>query len=118
MTPELPFIRHLAARGDPGTQPRRLRGDGRTVVTYSSTRLLFRADAFEGLPPDGIVLIYIRPKGQPPFAVAMTRAEAEREFANVFETSSWRDHGNYHYATFPQRASRYIVAKGPRSAGR
>ena len=118
MIRNLPLVRHLASLGDPGTQPRLVQREGVTVVMYSSTRLLFRADAFEQLPPDGILLVHIRPNGQRPFAVAVTRREAEREFVNVFRSRSWKEHGYYHYPTFPERAAQYIVPTGPKAVSR
>jgi hypothetical protein len=111
---EHPFVSELLARSDPGTIPvTETRGDI-VVVTYSSTRLTFRRDAFRKLPAGGVLLIRVRPKSQTPYDVAMTREDFEGNFHNIIASDSWRERGIYDCKNPPPAARAYLrLAESP-----
>jgi hypothetical protein len=105
----LEAARTLAAGPDPGTNPVFCMLDDRPAVTYSATRLTFKRDALERLPAHGVVIVYIRPAGETPFAVALTRADAERDFPSVFTSGSWGKDRYYNWTEFPEAARKYVL---------
>ena len=106
-----PAVQKLVSRGDPGTRPQRVHIGGKVLVTYSSTRVNMKRDAWELLPDDGIFVQWIRPKGQEPWAFALTRQELERTFGEITESDSWDDPKVrcYHFPLLPPAARAYRV---------
>jgi len=106
-----PAVLKLVTRGDPGTKPRRVHIGGKVLVTYSSTRVNMKRDAWDMLPDDGIFVQWIRPKGQAPWAIALTRQELERTFGEITESESWDDPKVrcYHFPLLPPAARAYRV---------
>jgi len=78
------------------------------IVSYTSTRLLFRADVFEFLPPNGRAHI-----GTPLGTYEISKAEFDTDFPNVRKSRSYRgSRGHYHYPVPPKRALKYLKS-GP-----
>jgi hypothetical protein len=105
-----PAVRELVARGDPGTRPRLQRVLGASLVAYSSTRVFMKRDAWELLPADGILVQWVRPTGEKPWAIALTRAELERVFGEVRESASWDEARCYHFPDVPQATAAFRVS--------
>ncbi len=72
------------------------------MVTYTFSRLGFRADIIEPLNDDESFEI-VTPDG----TYVMTKGQFYDTFANVTKTMSYRERGLYHYPTIPQKALRY-----------
>jgi len=72
-------------------------------VHYRSTRLTFRREQIESLPPDGLVTIET-PKG----TFEMTRSQFETDFPKVINSASYSRAGVYHYPTVPGKAMKYL----------
>ncbi len=79
------------------------------LVAYSSTRVHMKRDAWEMLPPDGILVQYIRPKGVAPWAIAMTLGELQDVFGEVTESESWEEKRCYHFPNVPLAAESFRV---------
>ncbi|RYZ13049.1 MAG: hypothetical protein EOO70_08835, partial [Myxococcaceae bacterium] len=75
------------------------------VAHYSSTRLHFDAATIEPLGSDDPFRV-----DTPHGSFQMTKAEFYETFANVVQTSSYREAGNYHYSKTPKKALRFLVA--------
>lgn len=101
-----------------GTSPRRIEARDVPIVCYSSRRLTFKRSALEQLPPEGILLVRVEPRADPPYAVALTRAEFEQVFANVVSSESWARRGIYDLNSFPERARPFLVGDAKPSIGR
>jgi hypothetical protein len=69
-------------------------------------------DAWEMLPPDGVLLMRVEPAGGPPFVLALTADELEAVFGEVRATASWRDARCYHFPTEPPAARAFVVNIG------
>ncbi len=110
-----PAVLELVGRGDPGTRPRLHIVQGRTIVAYSSTRVFMKRDAWEMMPADGLLVQWIRPKGETPWAIAFTRAELEDVFGEVQESESWEEARCYHFPQVPEatRSFRVLSASSP-----
>ncbi|MFT4628275.1 MAG: hypothetical protein ACI8PZ_006970 [Myxococcota bacterium] len=104
-----PAVRALLSRGDPGTQPRRHIVAGTELVAYSATRVHMKRDAWELLSPDGILVQWIRPKGEAPWAIALSYAELLDVFGEVRESASWDAVRCYHFPSTPTAASAFRV---------
>ncbi len=104
-----PAVLRLIAQGDPGTLPVRKHIGGLELVTYSSTRVYMKRDAWEMLPEDGVLVQWIRPQGEVPWAIALTRRELERTFGEVRESASWDDVRAYHFPVEPPAAKSFRV---------
>jgi len=104
-----PAVLKLVARGDPGTRPCRVRIGDALLVTYSSTRVYMKRDAWEMMPDDGIFVQWIRPRGVEPWAIALTRRELERTFGEVAESESWENPRCYHFPILPPAAKSFRV---------
>jgi hypothetical protein len=111
-----PEIQAMADGPDPGTQPRRRVLGRNVVVTYSSTRVLLRRDAWEMLAPGDVLVQRIRPKGEPHWTIALTLEELERSFSGVKETGSWDDPRCYHFPKVPRAALSFVVGAAPSGA--
>jgi hypothetical protein len=108
---ELPEVLALAAGSDPGTTPRIVRRAGRTLAHYSRTRMYLDRDAWEALTSeDDVLVLRIRPKGDVPFTVALTRRELERVFGSVRETASWDRVRCYHFPMLPPAVEAFRVS--------
>lgn len=75
---------------------------------YRSTRLTFRREQIESLPPDGLVTIET-PKG----TFEMTRSQFdpeqfETDFPKVISSASYSRAGVYHYPSVPGKAMKYL----------
>ena len=109
-----PAVLRLVAQGDPGTRPVRKHIGGMVIVTYSSTRVYMKRDAWEMLPADGVLVQWIRPAGESPWAIALTRRELERAFGEVEESESWDTVRGYHFPIEPPAAKAFRVREpGP-----
>jgi hypothetical protein len=106
-----PAVLKLVERGDPGTRPRRVHIGGTVLVTYSSTRVNMKRDAWEMMDEGDLFVQWIRPKGQQPWAIALTRRELERTFGEITESESWDDPKVrcYHFPLLPPAATAYRV---------
>lgn len=81
-----------------------------TIPCYRSKQLRFLREVIEPLASHDCFRV-ITPKGTFQF----TRAQFEEEFANVVESSSYRDGGVYHYPITPERALKYLISGPPPS---
>lgn len=111
-----PAVLALVARGDPGTRPVRVHIGGKVLVAYSSTRVYMKRDAWELLPEDGILVQWIRPAGDQPWAIALTQRELLRSFGEVQESASWDDPAvrGYHFPVQPPAARSFRVREPAR----
>ncbi len=71
---------------------------------YSSSHLTFRRDLIEPLA-DADWFEVLTPAGK----FRMTRADFHANFAEVVNSSSYRDRGQYHYPMIPYKAFRFLV---------
>lgn len=104
-----PAVLELLSRGDPGTRPKVHFVKRTRLVAYSSTRVFMKRDAWEMLPADGILVQWIRPSGETPWAIAMTRTELEDVFGEVQESDSWEEARCYHFPQVPPAARAFRV---------
>lgn len=104
-----PVIRTVAEEPDPGSEPARREIYGRTIITYSRTRLYFDRNAWDALPAKGVLVLRIRPRKQKAFALALTKWEMETCFGEVCQTKSWERHRCYHFAMLPPAAEAFRV---------
>jgi len=109
-----PAVLEFVGRGDPGTRPRLHVVQGQPIVAYSSTRVFMKRDAWEMLPLDGILVQWIRPSGETPWAIAMTRAELEDVFGEIQESESWDEARCYHFPQVPPAALSFRVLSAAR----
>lgn len=72
------------------------------TVHYSATRLTFKRDVIEPLANDDVIIIDTR-EG----AFKMTKADIYRDFANVIQSASYQEKGNYNYQKLPEKAYRF-----------
>ncbi len=108
-----PEILALADGPDPGTRPRRRALGRNVVVTYSATRVNLKRDAWEMLAPGDVLVVRIRPQGEPHWTIAMTLDELEHSFGEIKQTASWDDPRRYHFPNVPQAALSYVVGSAP-----
>jgi hypothetical protein len=113
-----PAVLALAAGPDPGTKPMRHEAGGRVLVHYSRPRVHLDRGAWEQLPPDGVLVMRVRPANEVAYTLAMTRDELEAVFGPVRETTSWAEDRCYHFPKSPAavHAFRVEVAPGPRTS--
>lgn len=104
-----PVVHRLVAAPDPGVDPRAHKLAGRTYVVYSRTRVYFDRVAWEMLPPDGVLVMRVRPTGGRPWAIAMTLGELERSFGEVRESASWDRVLCYHFPSEPPAVQAFVV---------
>jgi len=74
-------------------------------VTYTSSRLRFKASVIEPLRPSNSFRV-VTPAG----TFQMTKADFHRDFDNVTASSSYRDKGDYNYKDIPAKALKYLVS--------
>ena len=77
-------------------------------VSYDFSRLCFKADVIEPLRDKDSFRV-VTPVG----TFQMTKREFYQDFANVVRSRSYQEGGIYHYPTVPQKALKYLVARGP-----
>ena len=107
-------MRKFLDRGDPGTQPKCHIVEGLEIVAYSSTRVFMKRDAWEMLSPEGVLVQWIRPKGEEPWAIALTASELEQVFGEVRESASWGEARCYHFPQVPEAARSFrVMAASP-----
>ena len=87
----------LLERGDPGPLPVVHHVLGRRIVAWSSTRVHMKRDGWELVTPDSLVVIWVRPRGEDPWALAMSPSELERTFGEVAQSRSWDEVREYHW---------------------
>jgi hypothetical protein len=104
-----PEILALADGPDPGTRPRRRALGRNVVVTYSATRVNLKRDAWEMLAPGDVLVVRIRPQGEPHWTIAMTLDELEHSFGEVKQTRSWENPRWYNFRKVPPAALSYVV---------
>lgn len=75
------------------------------VPQYRAARLTFKRDVIEPLSPNEAFRV-VTPSG----TFEMTKADFYRVFSNVPLTRSYREAGNYNYATLPRAAAQFLVA--------
>ena len=75
---------------------------GEPAVTYTFSRLCFKASKIEPLQPDEAFRV-VTPVG----TFQMTKAEFYNTFPKVVESKSYAQSGLYHYPSVPQRALPY-----------
>jgi hypothetical protein len=95
--------------GLPEAKPKVVRGataatSTHGVVSYSATRLLFKAAVIEALDPEQRFRVET-----PVGTFELTKADFYRVFRNVVQSASYRDHGIYHYSTLPRKALEFRV---------
>lgn len=86
-----------------GTEPK-----GIPKVRYPFTRLCFKSDLIEPLPPTDEFRV-----DTPIGSFQMTKQEFYGVFENVVASSSYRDSGLYHYTKVPEKALRFLVIDAP-----
>lgn len=74
----------------------------RMVIFTRKSRLWLQRDWVDCLPPDGIFLQRIEPRGGPVTWIAMTRRELEATFPRVIARSDWGA-APYHWPKIPER---------------
>jgi len=104
-----PFVQALAGGPDPSTRPVKLMKDGITYVHYSRPRVYMDRDAWEALPPNGVLVQRVRYPGRAPYTMALTRDELERVFGHVRVSRSWDDVRCYHFPTEPPAVASFRV---------
>jgi hypothetical protein len=106
-------------RRDHGRPRAQLRdSDGLSIVVYQRPRVYVDRDAWEMLPADGVLLMRVRPTGEPGFDLAFTRDELENVFGEVRETRSWEQVRCYHFPNTPRAVESFRVpGDGPGGAG-
>src|SRR5688572_24702676 len=108
-----PAVLSALSKEQLGTSPQRIGGADVPIVGYASRRLTFKRSALEQLPPDGILLVKVQPRDESPYALALTKAEFERVFANVVSSDSWTQRGIYDLRSVPERAREFLVGNAP-----
>jgi hypothetical protein len=78
--------------------------DDHTVISYSASRLLFKADVIERLA-DSERFRVVTPEG----SYEMSKADFVRAFPKVRETKSYRESRIYHYPKVPAAAAEFLV---------
>jgi hypothetical protein len=78
--------------------------DDHTVISYSASRLLFKADVIERLA-DSERFRVVTPEG----SYEMSKADFIRAFPKVRETKSYRESRIYHYPKVPAAAAEFLV---------
>lgn len=103
-----PAIPALCSRA-PGIHPERSVIDGRTFVAYRRTRFYLDRAAWEMLPPDGILVMFVDAPGGSRCVFALNRTELESVFGSVRETGSWNTVRCYHFPSIPPAAWSFLV---------
>lgn len=104
-----PFVQVLAGGPDPGSHPVKLVQDGITYVHYSRPRVYMDRDAWEMLPPNGVLVHRVRYPGRVPYTMALTRDELERVFGHVRVSRSWDEVRCYHFRKEPPAVASFRV---------
>lgn len=118
------MVDHLAVlaetRRDHGGGRAQLRhSDGVPIVVYQRPRVWVDRDAWEMLPPNGVLLMRVRPTHEPAFDLVFTPEELENVFGEVRETGSWDKLRYYHFPKNPRAIDSFRVTGGAGlSAGR
>lgn len=86
------------------------------MVAYSSTRVFMKRDAWDMLPSDGILVQWVRPSGESPWAIALTRGELEDVFGEIQQSESWEEARCYHFPQVPAAALSFRVLSATRPA--
>jgi len=94
---------------DSNRHPRLTERSGMPIVSYCRTRVYLDRDAWEMLPPDGVLLMRVQPTDGPRFVLALTVDELEKVFGEVRTTASWRDARCYHFTSEPPAAHAFVV---------
>jgi hypothetical protein len=93
-----------------GSHPERWVIGGRTIVTYRRTRFYLDRAAWESLPPDGVLVMFVHLPNGPQHVFAMTRTELDSVFGEVRQTNSWNTVRCYHFPSIPPAAWSFLVA--------
>lgn len=104
-----PTVVAAARIWDSNRHPRLTNRSGVPIVSYCRTRVYLDRDAWEMLPPDGVLLMRVQPTDAPRFVLALTADELEKVFGEVRATASWRDARCYHFPTEPPAAHAFVV---------
>ena len=104
-----PAVLEEAANQDPGRRPVLRERNGLRIVTYGRSRVYVDRDAWEMLPPDGVLLMRVTPKSSDSFALAFTPEELSDVFGEVRETESWKMARCYHFPRDPPAISAFRV---------
>jgi hypothetical protein len=84
--------------------------NGTPVVAYAAPRLRFVRDLINPLPPHGVIRITVPGDG----VYVMTKAEFDRDFANVANSRAYTQSGYYHYPSVPRKAEPYREVENDR----
>ena len=106
---EHPTVVAAARIWDSNRHPRLTERSGVRIVSYCRTRVYLDRDAWEMLPPDGVLLMRVQPTDAPRFVLALTADELEKVFGEVRATASWRDARCYHFPSEPPAAHAFVV---------
>jgi hypothetical protein len=98
------------ARQAHGVDPLLVTRHGVSIVVYSRTRVYLDRDAWEMVPPDGVLLMQVRPTGGAAFSLAFTASELDAVFGEVWSTRSWDRARCYHFPKAPPAVSAFRVA--------
>ncbi len=104
-----PTVVAAASVWDSSRHPRLAQRSGIPIVSYCRTRVHLDRDAWEMLPPDGVLLMRVEPAVGSRFVLAFTPDELESVFGEVRSTASWRDARCYHFPTEPPAARAFVV---------
>jgi hypothetical protein len=107
---EHPTVVAAARIWDSHRNPRLTERSGVPIVSYCRTRVYLDRDAWEMLPPDGVLLMRVQPIDGPRFVLALTTDELEEVFGEVRATASWRDARCYHFPNEPPAAAAFVVS--------
>jgi hypothetical protein len=102
-------LQRIASKAVPPDRPIVERVDGVDVLCYSTTRFKVGRRLVEMLPPDGIVLQRIAPKGRASYWVAMTRREFEVAFASTIRASISWEFGYYTSDEVPVAGRAFVI---------
>jgi hypothetical protein len=94
---------------DSHRNPRLTESRGLPIVSYCRTRVYLDRDAWEMLPPNGVLLMRVESNHGPRFVLALTADELESIFGEVRATASWRAARCYHFRDEPRAARAFVV---------
>ncbi|MFH1465092.1 MAG: hypothetical protein ABIO70_11970 [Pseudomonadota bacterium] len=107
-----PAVLAIAAGPDLGLEPFRIVRGGQVVVVYQQTRLYLSRDAWEDIPPGGILVVRVGRPGTTVETYAFTLEELESVFDHVRHTRCWDDRRCYHWPKTPKKTTPYRVMIG------
>jgi hypothetical protein len=107
-----PFVLQICSNAELTTKPQRFDDGALTVLAYSRTRLHIDRNAWEALPPDGVLLLRIRAESGVPLHFCASRSELDTVFGEVRQTPSWDKYRYYSFPELPPATKSFLVDSG------